>query len=420
MRGARRVLLLEHGKLVGGLGTKSIDDGGVLVNDAGRIEWVGPMDRLPPDAVKAGQRFDIAGNWILPGFIDCHVHLGNADANRDPLWRATLPASLLTLSVVNSMRNTLFAGVTTVRDLGGVDLGVKMAVEQGIIEGPRMQIAITPISATGGHGDSCYPSGLNLGSRPGVVSGIADGEVECRKRAREVLRAGADVIKVFSTGGVWSPRDQPDDEGLTIPETAAVVDEARRHRNKRVAAHAQGRGGISNAVLAGVSSVEHGYQVDESTVDEMIRRGTYLVPTLTTATTEPDKGAVPAVSYEKKMKWMAIARECLPTALKSGVKVALGTDCGVVEHGRNLTELHRMVEFGLSPMDALLAGTRNAAELLDLGDDIGSLAVGKFGDIVVASCDPIADINRLSDEGNIVMVIKGGVVMKNIIMNRPR
>lgn len=414
-----KAMLLEHGRLVGGLGTRASDNAGVLIGAAGRVEWVGPMEELPSDVNAVEKRVDVAGNWILPGFIDCHVHLGNADANRDPLRRATMPASLLTLSIINSMRETLFAGVTTVRDLGGADVGVKMAVEQGIIDGPRMQIAITPISATGGHGDSCYPSGLDLASRPGIISGIADGEVECRKRAREVLRAGADVIKVFSTGGVWSPRDQPDDEGLTIAETAAIVDEAQRHRNKKVAAHAQGRGGISNSVLAGVSSVEHGYQIDEPTVEEMIRRGTYLVPTLTTATTVPDKDAVPVVSYEKKLKWMGIAQECLPLALKSGVKVALGTDCGVVSHGRNLEELHRMVEFGLSPMDSLLAGTRNAADLLGLSDDVGSLEVGKFGDIVIASCDPIAEIDRLSDQRNIVMVIKGGAVMKNI-MNRPR
>jgi imidazolonepropionase-like amidohydrolase len=418
---AQRVsaLLLEHGKLVDGLGTRALDDGGVLVDDNGRIEWVGPMDELPEGARSARETINVAGNWILPGFIDCHVHLGIADANRDSLRRASIPLSFLTLSIVDSMQVTLFAGVTTVRDLGGADLGVKMAVEQAIIAGPRMQIAITPISITGGHGDYCYPSGLDLASRPGVVSGVADGEVECRRRAREVLRAGADVLKVFSTGGVWSPRDQPDDEGLTIPETSAVVDEARRHGNKKVAAHAQGRGGISNAVLGGVSSVEHGYQIDEKTLEEMIRRGTYLVPTLTTATTRPDKDAVPAVSYEKKMRWMTVAQECLPVAMKSGVKVALGTDCGVVAHGRNLEELGRMVEFGLSPMEALLAGTQNAADLLDLSDDVGSLSVGKFGDIVIASCDPVAEIGKLANEENIVLVAKGGVVMKNTMV-RPR
>ncbi|WP_298346991.1 amidohydrolase family protein [Ferrimicrobium sp.] len=360
------------------------------------------------------RRVDVTGNWMLPGFIDCHVHLSNADAERDPLRRATLPNSYLHLSMVQSARVTLQAGVTTVRDLGGADLGMKMAVEQGIIDGPRMLIAVTPISVTGGHGDACYPSGLDLGFRS-QYPGIADGEVECRKRTREMLRAGADVIKIHATGGVWSPRDQPDDEGLTIPEITAVVDEAQRHRGKRVAAHAQGRGGIANAVLGGVTSVEHGYEIDEATVEEMIKRGTYLVPTLTTATTVPDKQAVPLVSYEKKMKWIEVARSCLPKALTSGVRIAMGTDCGVAAHGRNLTELRRLVEFGVSPMEALLAGTQYAAELIDRSDELGSLAVGKFGDVVVTDCDPLQQIDQLENANHIVMVVKEGVVYKDLV-----
>ncbi len=406
-------LLLEHGRLIGGLGSDNSDDGGVLVGVDGRIKWVGPMAQLP--TLDPGvRRVDVTGNWMLPGFIDCHVHLSNADAERDPLRRATLPNSYLHLSMVQSARVTLQAGVTTVRDLGGADLGMKMAVEQGIIDGPRMLIAVTPISVTGGHGDACYPSGLDLGFRS-QYPGIADGEVECRKRTREMLRAGADVIKIHATGGVWSPRDQPDDEGLTIPEITAVVDEAQRHRGKRVAAHAQGRGGIANAVLGGVTSVEHGYEIDEATVEEMIKRGTYLVPTLTTATTVPDKQAVPLVSYEKKMKWIEVARSCLPKALTSGVRIAMGTDCGVAAHGRNLTELRRLVEFGVSPMEALLAGTQYAAELIDRSDELGSLAVGKFGDVVVTDCDPLQQIDQLENANHIVMVVKEGVVYKDLV-----
>ncbi len=406
-------LLLEHGTLIEGLGSPASVDGGVLVGADGRIQWAGAMTELPLNASSV-DRIDVQGNWILPGFIDTHVHLSNADAQRDPFQRATLPTSFLNLSLVTSARATLHAGVTTVRDLGGADLGMKMAIDQGIIDGPRMLIAVTPISATGGHGDSRYPSGLDLGFRS-TYPGLADGEVECRKRTREMLRAGADVIKIHATGGVWSPRDQPDDEGLTIAEIAAVVDEANRHRGKRVAAHAQGRGGISNAVLGGVASVEHGYQIDSVTVEEMLKRGTYLVPTLTTATTAPDRAVVPLVSYEKKMKWMEIAQECLPTALTSGVKIAMGTDSGVVAHGRNLTELRRLVEFGVDPMEALLAGTRYAADLLDLSDDVGSLSVGKFGDVVVTDCDPVVDIAKLEQSEHVVLVVKGGTVYKNLL-----
>lgn len=410
-------LLLEHGRLVAGLGSGESDDGGVLIDDNGRIAWVGEMADAPEISGQI-RKMDVSGMWILPGFIDCHVHLSNASAERDPFRSASLPSSYLTLSLLSSMRKTLNAGVTSVRDLGGTDLGIKMAVEEGIVDGPRLQIAITPISTTGGHGDQYYPSGLDLGRRKGQVSGIADGVDECRKRAREILRAGADVIKVFSTGGVWSPRDQPDDEGLSVGEISTVVEEAYRHRRKKVASHAQGRDGIANAVTGGVASVEHGYQIDESTVEAMISRGTYLVPTLTTVTTEPDPNRVPAVSYEKKMRWMEIARACLPYALTSGVKVALGTDCGIVDHGRNLTELRRLVEFGLTPLEALLAGTQNAADLLGWQEDVGSLSIGKFGDVVVSLCDPVKDIAKLEDEQNIAVVIKGGVVQKNSLQSQ--
>jgi len=259
----------------------------------------------------------------------------------DFLQRATLPRTYRTLQSIEILRSTLAGGVTTVRDLGGADIGLKMAIEDGLIEGPRMQIAISLIGITGGHGDQSFASGLDIAPQiePLMVSAVADGEEECRKMTRRLLRAGADVIKIASTGGVWSPRDQPDHEGLSEAETRAVVEEARRHGRKKVATHAQGRDGIANAVRAGVASVEHGYQIDLATVELMIQKGTYLVPTLATATTKPDKDKAPPYAYEKKLQWMAIARERIPPAIEAGVKVAMGTDAGIARHGHNLLEL---------------------------------------------------------------------------------
>lgn len=402
--------LLEHGLLVEGLGSAASSDGGVLIDTAGRIAWSGDMADLPelPSGII---RRDVGGAAILPGFIDCHVHLGNGAAERDALKSATLPQTYRTLQVLDALRKTLHAGVTTVRDLGGADTGIKMAVDQGLVAGPRMLVAITPIGPTGGHGDHCYPSGLDITGLSGIPSGIADGEVECRKKARAVLRAGADVLKVFSSGGVWSPRDQPDDDGLSESETRVVVEEARRHRGKRVASHAQGRSGIINAIRGGVASVEHGYQIDEEGIELMLERGTYLVPTLTTATTSPDRTLAPPYAYDKKLQWMEIAQACVPRAIAAGVRVAMGTDCGVVQHGRNLEELKLLVDFGLSPAQALRAGTVDAAELLGLSNDIGSLSPGKRADIVVAACDPLSDISSLSDARTIRLVLKDGHIV---------
>lgn len=406
------LLLLDDGYLIDGTGASPVPHGSVLISDQGTILWAGRSADAPglgPDT----RRVDVHGAALLPGFTDTHVHvLSPGGGGVNPLVNATHPASFHLLRATTSLRATLHAGVTTVRDLGGADLGVRQALEAGLVEGPRIRIAVALIGPTGGHGDSTFPSGLSLN---GItrISAVADGEDECRKVTRTLIRAGADWIKVASSGGVWSPTDQPDDEGLSEDEIRAVVDVARRHGNRRVAAHAQGRDGIANAVRAGVASIEHGYQIDQQTIDAMLQRGTYLVPTLTTATRQPDQAKTLPASYEKKMRWIKIAREHIPVALAAGVKVALGTDCGVADHGDNLTELARLVEFGMTPMQAILAGTRNAAELLGMSEEIGSLEPGKRADVVVADGDPLTDISALANPDRVIMVIKDGQVHKD-------
>lgn len=405
-------LLLENGYLIDGTGAPPVPRGAVLVDDEGTIAWAGESAGVPPLPGHV-RRVDVGGAALLPGFTDTHVHvLSPGGGGLNPLVNATRPASFHVLRATRNLRATLHAGVTTIRDLAGADLGVKQAVDEGLVEGPRMRIAIGLIGPTGGHGDATFPSGLSLNAIS-RISAVADGEDECRKVTRALIRGGADWIKVASTGGVWSPTDQPDDEGLSEEEVRAVVDTARRHGGRKVASHAQGRDGIANAVRAGVASVEHGYQIDQPTIDEMLRRGTYLVPTLTTATREPDPAKTLPVNYEKKMRWIEIARNHLPVAIKAGVRVALGTDCGVADHGSNLTELARLAEFGMSPMRAILAGTRDAAALLGMSDEIGSLEPGKRADVVVADGDPLTDIYALADPDRVVMVLKDGRVYKD-------
>jgi imidazolonepropionase-like amidohydrolase len=405
-------LLLDNGNLIDGTGADPVRPGAVLIGADGTVSWAGPAGTAPPLPAGAS-RIDVGGATLLPGFTDTHVHvLSPGGGGINPLVGAQQPASFRVLGAVRNLRATLDAGVTTIRDLGGADLGVKQAVEDGLVDGPRMLIAIALISCTGGHGDSTFASGLSLNNL-NRIGAVADGPDECRQVTRRLIRSGADWIKVASTGGVWSPTDQPDDDGLGEDEIRVIAEVARSHGGRRVASHAQGRNGILNAVRAGVASIEHGYQIDREGIDGMLERGTFLVPTLTTATREPDPAKTLPVNYEKKMRWIRIAREHIPAALQAGVKVAMGTDCGVADHGANLTELARLVEFGLSPMQAILAGTRNAAELLGMTGEIGSLEPGKRADVVVADADPLADIAALADPDRIILVVKDGRVVKD-------
>ncbi|NUU24861.1 MAG: amidohydrolase family protein [Streptomycetaceae bacterium] len=403
-------LLLENGLLFDGRGGDPVRGGAVLIEN-GRITFAGPGAAVPelPDGT---ERVDVRGDAILPGFIDCHVHVAGPGTAMSHAQLAALPRSLATFLAAPRLRATLEAGVTTVRDLGGADAGHRMAVDNGLLVGPRLQIAIAMLSPTGGHGDFRMPYQETGGDHG--LGRLADGVPECRRAVREVLRAGADVVKVAATGGVWSPSDQPDDDGFLEDEIRTIVDIAAGHRGKKVAAHAQGRGGIRNAVLGGVASVEHGYAIDDELIDLMLERGTFLVPTLTTANTDPDPAKAAPWAVEKKLHWQRIARTCVPRAIERGVRIAMGTDCGIAEHGTNLRELAHLVDCGMTPSDAIVAGTANAAELLGLSAEIGTLEAGKRADVVVARTNPLTDIAALADPTTITRVIKDGTTYKNL------
>lgn len=390
--------LLSGGRLVDGTGRPPLDDAAVLVED-GLIAWVGPRELAPVAMVEVG----LGGRTILPGFFDCHTHLTMRPGEGDAIDRLTAPHSLRVLRSVPNLRDTLLAGVTTVRDLSGADLGTKLAVERGLIPGPRVLIAIRILSITGGHGDWRSANGVDLtgGSGGGVV---ADGPDEFVRATRAVLREGADCVKVAASGGMSSPRGEPGHGGLTAAELRAVVTEAARHGDVPVAAHAQAGPGLHDAVVAGVRSIEHGYHLDDRTIEEMLTRGTFLVPTLSTLT-RPGTG--------DRRQWVETARDCLGNAFGAGVPVALGTDAGLVPHGQNLRELALLVEFGLAPMAAIVAGTSTAARLCGVDDELGTIEPGKRADVVVVDGDPLARIELLSDPANVVLVLKDGQVAKD-------
>lgn len=406
---AARISII-NGTIIDGTGRDPIPNGGVIIAD-GRIVAVGPLDSL--SGWRDGTQIDAAGGTILPGLIDCHVHV--VLENYTPHNWMQQPFSYRFYAAIDHMRRTLDAGITTVRDAGGADLGIKQAVDRGLVMGPRMQISIAIMSTTGGHLDGMLPSGFNTQlflPYPGFPDGIADGIDVVRRTAREILRAGADIIKICSTGGVLSPTDHPHFTQFSPDEIAVIVQEAAFRGGRKVMAHAQGTEGIKNAVRAGVHSIEHGIYLDEEAIDLMIQHGTYLVPTLLAPLSVLDIPNVPEYALIKTREVMEDHQASIMAAHQRGVKIALGTDAGVAPHGSNLRELELLVKCGLSPMQALQSATHVAAACLGWDDQIGTLAVGKRGDVVVVAGNPLDDISIMADPTNIRRVLKDGVVVK--------
>jgi len=396
--------------IIDGTGAAPIRNGVLDVTPDGRIGFVGTAAEAPPIEVGAEMR-DLSGKTLLPGFIDCHVHLGFSLTD-GPFHIVQNDPALVVLESAARIRATLDAGVTTARDLGGLTLGFREAIDRGLIPGPRLQLAVRPISHTAGHGDLHLHGGHVVHTLPGMME-LADTVDEVRKATRRVLRDGADLVKICTTGGMGSRHDQPDDEGLRLDEVRAIVDELDRHGGRPVAAHAQGRKGILTALRGGVASVEHGYGIDDEGLDLLGERGTFLVPTLSTVFAI-DKATMQPYHYAKKVKWSEITKENIGNAIARGAKIALGTDAGVCPHGENLRELDHLVQLGMSPMDAIVAGTRAGAELLGIADRVGTLRPGLLADLVATDADPLREIKALGDPARIQLVITGGTVVKDL------
>lgn len=399
--------LLHNATLIDGTGATPVSDAAVLV-DGDRIRWAGTAaDASPPADVV---RVDLGGNTICPGFFDCHVHFGLPGAKGSPLEKALKPPSYGYFELVDRLRVTVQNGVTTARDLMGLDTGVREAVANGLIEGPRLLVAINMLSQSGGHADFHLPSGIDLGGFIGAC--LVDSVDAARKRVRELLRAGADVVKVASSGGVSSPNDDPTWLGMRREMIAAIVEEAGNYGSRPVAAHAIGYAGIKAAVDAGVHSIEHGYELDNELRHQMVAQGTFLVPTLLetmTPVTATPQGAA------KSAKWHAMAHDSIAASAAAGIKIAMGTDAGLSpDHGTNLKELGLLVRFGgLTPMQAIVAGTLTSAQLCGVDDSLGSVQSGKTADLVVVRGNPLADIDSVGDPANILLVVKDGKKVGN-------
>jgi imidazolonepropionase-like amidohydrolase len=405
-----RPAVLLGARLQDGRSQDAVAHGVLVTDDRGRIAAAGSSAATAPaDA----QRFDLTGLTVLPGIIDCHVHLAlRLEPLHDQVQRS---ATDIVVRCLQSGREFLESGVTTVRDAGYAPAGVKRAFASGAFPGPRTQVSCTPLSQTGGHGDDWTPSGSVVATEMSdLPPGVADGPDAVRRAARFQIRAGADWIKVMASGGVLSFADSPDASQFTVEEIRVMVEEARAAGIRGTLAHAEGTGGIKNALRAGITSIEHGDLIDEEGIDLMLERDVPLVPTFNINFSLMDEGRIArgevAPWAVEKMRYLFESQQRnFRHAVERGVRVVMGTDSFAGMYPP--AELAYMSQFGLGPFRAIQAATSEAAKLLGLADVVGTLEAGKQADLIAVSGDPLAEPELWRDPARIVFVMQGGRVV---------
>ena len=402
-------VVVHAGKLFDGTSTSFRNNVSIIIKDD-RVTAVQNGFVTPAGA----EVIDLRTSTVLPGFIDMHNHITGGGSRRDRL-RGTVEQSAFQSTW--NMRQILLAGFTSVRDLGGnIELlsALKGAINSDLIPGPRLWISGPAISPTGGHSDPSNGIDPRWDRKDDWKMTVIDGPEEAIRAVRELKKRGADHIKIHSSGGVASVGDDPKLQLLRDDELKAIVETAHS-LDMKVASHAHGKPGIDAAIRAGVDSIEHGTYSDAETYRLMKERGTYMVPTLFAAseiyeiaTKTPE--LLPPTVADKAIAVTPTMRNNAINAYRAGVKMALGTDqLGWRPHGQNALELQYMVEAGIPAAEALLAGTRNAADLLGQSEDIGSIQPGRYADIIAVSGDPVADITEMQ---RVQFVMKGGTVYK--------
>src|SRR6266567_1548259 len=414
---ADQTIVLKAARIFDGK-SKSLIPNGVVVVQGDKIVDVGSNVAVPGDA----KVIDLGDMTLSPGFMDAHTHLTldfSGDFNKRRLEQLDLNVSEQAIRAVGYARKTVEAGFTTVRDVGSrfvssrefVDVALRNAINKGVIVGPRMLVATKGIGATGGHFD---PTGgfrdFLFGREPDYTDGIANGPDEIRKAVRFEVKNGADVIKAAVSGGVLSLADEVDTPQFTPAEMTALVDESHRLR-KKVAVHCHGDQAAKEAIAAGVDSIEHGSFMKPETLTLMKNKGTYLVPTLMATEWIMSKiDNYPPVLQEKAKAAAAARSDMFRNAVKMGIKISFGTDAAVFPHGDNAKEFALMVGLGMRPIDALRSGTSNDADLLGIGQAVGTLEKGKRADIVAMPGDPTADITATE---RVSFVMKDGKIIRN-------
>src|SRR6266851_291420 len=414
--GRKAMKVLKNGWLIDGSGAAPLG-GATIVIDGNRI--VAVTTRNESDFPADAEIIDVAGMTILPGLIDCHDHMANHRYDLTHRWRLDEPQSTRHLRTASVLKQTLAAGYTTIRDAAGLDAGFKRAIEEGLIEGPRLVLSLSIISPIGGIGDAVSPSGLTLDDcccipgDPLLPDSVVNTLADMRPVVRRMVRAGADVIKCATTGGASSrPGHGPRDGAFNLDEMQALVDEAQA-LDRRVMCHALGGRGLDIAIEAGVNSIEHGSYLNEDPrhLERMAEHGIFFVPTLLVYEYHR-KSPQPHVR-ERAQALVEHHVASIKRALALGVKIVAGTDAGGHGHPANAGELACLVGAGMTPMQALQAATGWAAECLGQEADLGTVEPGKLADLVVVAGDPLADINVLRDLGRIALVIKDGKIAAN-------
>jgi imidazolonepropionase-like amidohydrolase len=408
-------MLITNARLIDGSGGPVSDRPMSVLVEANRIAAVAPSAELA--ALEGVESVDAGGMTLMPGLIDCHDHMASIPGSmRD---RAAVSPSLAVLMTAQTLHDTLLGGFTGIRDAGGLDQGTKAGVERGLIKGPRLKISVNILSQTGGQNCHIEPAGIDshFPVLPGVPDAFCDGVAECQKVTRHMLLAGADWIKLCTTGGVSTPVGGPLVQQFSLEEVQAIVDTAHAG-GAPVMCHAYGGSGAQIALDAGVDSIEHGAALNEAQLEQMLRNGTWLVPTFAVlngvvAIDAANPGMLPGYVAKKARQLLDTQKASFRMAVGMGVKIALGTDAGGLAHGHNARELALMVAAGMTPMQALVAGTSMAAECMGLGGETGVIKAGLYADLLLVDADPLANVAVLEDRAHLRMIMKDGDVIKN-------
>ena len=406
------IKVLKASKVITGTGSEPIKDG-VIVVEGNTIKDVGPKSRVKPPA--GAYELDLGKVTLMPGMIDAHAHILGV-RSYSSAETITTPHDLLVLRAAEDCLKLLKAGFTTVRDCGSsIALSLKRAINSDVIPGPSLYAAGRPLSQTAGHGDEHFLPRAEV-IKQGTL--LCDGPDDCRRAARECLRDGADLIKIMTSGGVGSEKDNPWEPQFTVEEISAITYEAHVV-GKRVATHAQGAQGIKNAIIGGVDTVEHGYLLDDECVKLMLEHGTYYVPTFALVEVYKRALANPYDMPEYRLRKQKMCLEAMPKSLmkayEAGVKIATGPDyfgAPLREHGDNADELVAMAKYGMKPMDVIVAATKNGAECIGIQDKVGTLAEGKTADIVALQGDPLREMEAVK---KVCFVMKGGSIFYKAI-----
>ena len=407
-------IVVHAGRLIDGIDMMPRTNVSILIRDD-RIISVEAGFVSPAGA----QVIDLSKSTVLPGLIDCHVHISHQSDGGNPIVESVTRTSFdSAVRATTYARRTLLAGFTSVRDVGalsaaGVVIALKKAIAEGIVEGPRMWVAGPMLGPTGGHSDRRNGFDPEI-SFPNEADNIVDSPDDGRRIVRRLRREGVDLIKIMPSGGVLSIGDDPSRQLMTDDEIAAVITTAHSLALK-VAAHAHGKTAIDTAVRLGVDSIEHGSYADDESFSLMKQHGTYLVPTLLIAQTAYEMAKnhpeqLNPSSAAKALELTPHIKSTLHSAYEAGVKIAFGTDQGLAPHGMNAREFALMVEAGMKPVDAIMAATASAADLIGDKEDIGSVQQGRYADLVAVDGDPLADVTILE---HVQFVMKGGVVYKS-------